>query len=74
MIPHPGRPFCKYGGPPNGHMAKKSKNCAFLTKIGPTDPELLSALGRAYGIKRCANLWMPPVRAVALANSDPVQI
>ena len=28
-------------------MAKKSKNFAFLTKTDPTDPELLSALGRA---------------------------
>ena len=47
MTAQPGRPFCKTGGPPNGHMAKNSKNCAFLTEIGPTDPELLSALGRA---------------------------
>ena len=47
MTAHTGRPFCKTGGPPNGHMAGEKNNWTFLTEIGPTDPELLSALGRA---------------------------
>ena len=34
MTAQPGRPFCKTGGPPNGHMATKSKNWALLTEIG----------------------------------------